>query len=418
MFFIPLRRAICIEAIVAFLLIGQCCHAQDKKDKLKPDELLARGRYREIPAGKDAHGQALWAFAQYHLAPSGKVYEAALEAHQKGAVLGAFVAWQCQKEGIGVRRDEKLMWRLHFEVRSRLEKKKEHTPLELYLLAHVDPVDSDGVLKLPENTKLADFESKNKKLKADRLERAATAGFAEACDKLGKEFQESEEFDKALQWHDKAIELGHAGSMRSKGYLLMVGRGADKDAKAAYALALRAAERGDAFAMINVAVYSDRGWGIEADKKKAQQWLAKAAESGHWAGPIEKGMAHYMGAYGYEMDAKAGEREWRAAHALRIREVLDFLARFHAEGTGVSKDGKRAAHFAEAAFVQGSPRAARMLAYLHGEGIGGLEKNEKLKEYWSIQANPNFAFTFGEALEKMQPELTKRLKQLDPWAWE
>jgi len=230
-----------LSGIMTCLLVPHPSIAQESKDKLSQDELLLRGRYHEISAGKDVHGKALWAFAQYHLAPSGKVYDAALESHEKGELLGTFVAWQCQRNGIGARHDEKLMWRLHFEIRTRLEKKKEHTPVELYMLAHVDPADAKGVLTVPENTPLAEFEDKNNKLKAVRLERAATAGFAEACDKLGKESQHSEEYEKALFWHDKAIERGHAGSMRSKGFLLMLGRGAEKDAKAAFALATRSA---------------------------------------------------------------------------------------------------------------------------------------------------------------------------------
>jgi TPR repeat protein len=403
--------------LIASPSFGQVSTGQGPPAKLTPDDLLVRGRYKEIPTSTDAHGKALWAFAQFQLAPSAKVYDAAWEAHQKGELLGTFIAWQCQKEGVGTKQDAKLMWKLHFDLRTRLEKKKDPTPLETYILSHLDPVDAEGVLKLPENTTLQEFENKNKKLKRDRLEQAARAGCGQACDQLAKEFQEAEDYKQAFLWYDKACELGHAGGMRSKGYLLMEGRGVAKDVPAAFALGVRAAEAGDAFAMINVAVYYDRGWGTDKDQKKAQAWLDRAVESGHWAGRLERGMAHFQGMYGLAIDPKAGEEDWRQGHALRHREMLDYLARFYAQGLGVDKDGKRAAHFAEAAFVQGSGRAARLLAYLHGEGVGGLDKNEKLKDYWSIQADPNLAFTFAEALEKMQPELTDRLKKLDPWMW-
>jgi TPR repeat protein len=407
-----------LSALVLSMVCGPAAFpAQQPKDKLTQDELLRRGRYQEVAAGNDSEAKARWAFARHHLAPSGKVYDAAWEAHQQGEILGTFVAWQCQKEGIGARHDEKLMWRLHFELRTRLEKVKEPTPLESFLLAHLDPVDAEGVMKLPEKMTLQEFEAANKKRKRERLEQSARAGFAQACDQLAKELQDEEDLERALFWYDKGCELGHAGCLRSRGFLLMVGRGADKDAKAAYALAARAAAGGDAFAMINLAVYHDRGWGTEQDRDRARAWLDRAAESGHWVGRIERGMARFKGLYGVAIDAKGGEDDWRQAHALRHREVLDYLARFYAKGAGVGEDGKRAAHFAEAAFVQGSPNAARVLAYLHGEGVGGLDKDEKLKEFWSIQANPNFAYTLGAGLEKAHPELTKRLKKLDPWAW-
>jgi hypothetical protein len=186
--------------------------------KLPLDELLLRGHYDQIPPGKDAHGKAVWAFARYHLAPSGSVYDAAWEAHQKGDVLGTFVVAECHREGIGVRRDEKLQWKLHHAIRQKLEKKKDLTPVELYILAHTEPVDEDGVQRLPEGVKLKDYEEQKDKQRLEWLERAAKAGFAQACDALGWRFQGQEDYAKALAWFDRAGELGLAAGLRSKGF--------------------------------------------------------------------------------------------------------------------------------------------------------------------------------------------------------
>jgi TPR repeat protein len=391
--------------------------AEEPKVKASAEELLLHGQYREIPVGDGMHGKALWAFAQFHLAPSGKVYDAAWDTHQKDELLGTFVVWQCQKDGIGARRDEKLMWRLHFQLREKLEKKKDPSPLELYILAHLDPVDAEGVMKLPEGTKYDEFQKKNTERKHGQLEQSANASCAQACEQLAKNYQEARDFPNAVTWFDKAAQLGHGGGMRSKGFLLMIGQGAEKDAKAAFELATQAADAGDAFGMINLAVYYDRGWGTTEDKKKAQSCLDKAAESGHWAGRIERGMARFKGAYGFAVDAKAGEEDWRQAVALRHRDVLEILARLYAEGEGVAKDGKRAVHFGEAAFVQGSPHAAGLLAQIYEKGLSGVAKDDKLREYWSIQSNPSFAFTFAQDMEKRHPDVTERLKKLDPWDW-
>src|SRR5262249_53227193 len=236
-------------------------------------------------------------------------------------------------------------------------------------------------------------------------------------EQLAINYQKARDYPDALTWFDKAIQLGHGGAMRSKGFMLMIGQGAEKDPKAAFQLATRAADAGEAFGMINLAVYYDKGWGTTEDKKKAQNWLDKAAESGHWAGRIERGMARFKGAYGFAVDAKAGEEDWRQAVALRHRDVLDLLAHFCVEGEGVAKDGKRAIHFAEAAFVQGSPQAAALLAQIYEKGLAGVTKGQKVREYWSIQSNPNFAFTFANDMEKRHPEVTERLKKLDPWDW-
>jgi len=416
-----MRISVCRWAvlIICFLTSSVSFADDSKRAKPNPDELLFAGRYSEVgtPKENDAHSQAVWAFAQFHLAPSGQVYDAAWEAHQKDELLGSFIVWQCQKDGIGARRDEKLMWRLHFQLREKLEKKRDQTPLELYVLAHLDPADAEGVMKLPEGTKYDEFEKQNTERKHRLLEQSANAGFAQACEQLAKNYQDARDYREALTWFDKAIQLGHGAAMRSRGFMLMIGQGAEKDPKAAFELATRAADAGDAFGTINLAVYYDKGWGTAEDKKKAQYWLDKAAESGHWAGRIERGMARFKGAYGFTVDAKAGEEDWRQAVTLRHRNVLDFLARFYAEGEGTAKDGKRAVHFAEAAFVQGSPHAAGLLAQIYDKGLTGVVKDETLREYWSIQSNPSFAFTFARDMEKRHPELTERLKKLDPWEW-
>lgn len=385
---------------------------------LSPDEMLLRGLYHQIPPGKDGHGKAVWAFAQLHLFPCGKVYDVAWQAHQQGELLGTFVVAECHREGIGPRRDEKLMWKLHYQIRQKLENKKDPTPVDLYLLAQTKPVNQDGVIKLPENKKYDAYQDAQEKLKVDRLNKSAKGGFGESCAALGKMYQSREEYAKALKWFDRASKLGLAEGSRAKGFMLMVGQGVARDEKGAFAAATQAAGRMDAFAMVNLAYYYDHGLGTKEDKKQAQAWLSKAAESGHWIGRLEKGLALHAGIYGFPVDKKAGEQEFRKALSLQHREVIDHLAAFYAEGRGVDKNGKRAAHFAEAAFVQGSTTAAGLLAYLYSQGVPGLPKDEKLKEYWSIQSNPSFSFTLAESLEKRHPEVTKHLKELDPWSWE
>src|SRR5262245_52495954 len=120
-----------VGAALVMLLAWHCSPSVfAQKAKPSADELVQSGRYAEVVPGKDAHGQALYAFAQFYLAPSGKVYLDAWQAHEKGEVAGTFIAWQCLKNGIGVRYNEKSMWNLHFDLRTRLEKKADATPLE------------------------------------------------------------------------------------------------------------------------------------------------------------------------------------------------------------------------------------------------------------------------------------------------
>lgn len=99
----------------------------------------------------------------------------------------------------------------------------------------------------------------------------------------------------------------------------------------------------------------------------------------------------------------------------RNRDVLDLLTQWYATGTGVKPDGAKAIRYGEAAFVQGSPNAAKFIAVIYERGLAGVEKDESLATYWSIQSTPSHAFTLAESLEKKYPELHKRLQKLDPW---
>jgi TPR repeat protein len=115
----------------------------------------------------------------------------------------------------------------------------------------------------------------------------------------------------------------------------MVGRGVKKDVKAAPTHA--------PFAMINLIYYYEQVLGTEIDLKKAQLWIDKSFESGHWLGRIERGGAQCKGLYGIPIDKKTGEADFRQALAIQNREVLDILAHFYAEGEGVDTDRQRAA---------------------------------------------------------------------------
>jgi len=52
-----------------------------------------------------------------------------------------------------------------------------------------------------------------------------------------------------------------------------------------------------------------------------------------------------------------------------------------------------------------------------GTAVTPVAKDDTVREYWSIQANPSFAFTFAKDMEKRHPEVIEHLKKLDPWDW-
>jgi uncharacterized protein len=223
------------------------------------------------------------------------------------------------------------------------------------------------------------------------------------------------EFRKAWNWYDQAAKKGLAEAWRAKGYFFMEGLGVPRNREEGYVETLEAAERGDAFAMVSLATYLDNGWGTKKNQKQAAAWIAKAAKTGHWIGYLEMAQAHLRGVHGLEKDEKEGLDSIRRALQTRNRDVLEILTGWYVSGTGVAPNGHQAVLYGEAAFAQGSNVTPRHLAYVYKEGIGGVQKNEKLARYWEVQSNPNFAFALAEGLARQYPELTDRLRKLDPW---
>jgi TPR repeat protein len=414
-------RLVVVVALAAVAVRAAPCAAADPADApaphaVDPDRLLLRGAYLQIPRGTDAHGKALWAYARYHLSPDKDMYDAAWEAHQKQDPLGTYLVMLCHDEGRAVRRDEKVLFELNFALRTELSKKKDPSPVELFILSQTHNADAKGVVDLTKVENPEEFRKREAERRQDWLVRSAEKGFAHARYELGKQYQRQRKHKEAFEQFDRAARMGSGAGWRSKAFFLIEGLGVEKDAEQGYAAALEGGKAGDVFAMINAAVYLERGWGIERDPKKAQAWIERAAAAGHWLGYLERAQGRLQGHFGYEKDAQAAARDIESALKTRNRDVLELLTRWYATGLGVKEDGAKAIRYGEAAFVQGSSDAAGVVAAIYKEGLAGVEKDEDLATYWGVQANPNFAFTLGEALEKKHPDLSKRIKNLDPWS--
>jgi uncharacterized protein len=124
--------------------------------------------------------------------------------------------------------------------------------------------------------------------------------------------------------------------------------------------------------MINMAVFFDRGVGVEKDGEMARRWLDRAAETGHWIGYLEKGTSLFTGNYGYPVDADEGRRVLQQGVGTGCAAFLVKMAEFYYRGFLLRQDTRLAVRFAEAAFRQGNRMGARLLAAVYKEGHGGV----------------------------------------------
>lgn len=402
-------------ALLGNFLMVSIAHAEaDPASEPTGDQLLVAGRYSQIPAPKenDPHGHAVWAFAQYHLAPSKAVATSARLAHDKGDALGTLVLLLCQRTGSGLSRDQAEAHRLNYQLRTKLEKLEKPSPLELYMLAQCRPGDETGITTAPEADKLFAELARQRKLAWQRLEKSADLGFAQACQAVALAQEDPAE---AHKWHRKAADLGLAEGMRYAGLHLVIGAGVKKDAAKGHELSQKAAKQGDVYAMVNLVVFYDQGTGVKKDAEEAQRWLMAAAKSGHWYGSVEKGMSLIAGHYGSKVDRERGLQVLQEAVDTGNSGALRFIATAYAKGFGLKQDGKRAVQFAEAAYRQGDENAALVLAVIYSKGLGEVAADEDLADFWGREAmKPGFGLAL--MAEEARTQFLQRIDAIDPFA--
>lgn len=103
----------------------------------------------------------------------------------------------------------------------------------------------------------------------------ATLGYAYANGDKGLE----QDYIKAAEWFEKAAEKGNTYAMLGIGYMYQNGLGVETDYAKALEWYEKAAEMGDATAMYNIGHIYENGLGVDQDAEKAAEWYAKAEEA-------------------------------------------------------------------------------------------------------------------------------------------
>ena len=371
--------------------------------------LLMRGDYASIQQANDPHGQGLYAFARFQLSPDAEMGAAAKAAHDGGDYLGTFVLMLCHEQGRVFGFDKVTRWKLNHRLRIKLDKIAKPSPIQRFVLGHLSPADENGVTELKGN--ISDSQRAQAARRLAHLRIAADAGFAEACNTIGRDHQNKRDHERAYRWYERAAQVGLSAGMRNQSFLALRGLGITKNEKLALELAVLGAEAGDCMSNINLAMHHEKGWGTEKDSAKARQFVERAATTGHWMGYLEKGFALHMGNYGFEIDRDAGKSEFQKALATRNREALETLSQLYAQGKAVERNEQLAVDMAEAAFVQGSTKTTRLLAYLYSNGVAGQPADKEAAEFWQIQSTP----AMWPLAESNFP-YRRRLEKIDPWA--
>src|SRR5262245_8223036 len=115
-------------------------------------------------------------------------------------------------------------------------------------------------------------------------EKAIDKGNVNAMANLGALYDNgygvAQDYAKAREWYEKAVDKGHGNAMTTLGALYARGQGVAKDYAKARELFEKAADKGDAGGMFGLGALYANGYGVAKDYAKAREWYEKAADKG------------------------------------------------------------------------------------------------------------------------------------------
>jgi uncharacterized protein len=166
--------------------------------------------------------------------------------------------------------------------------------------------------------------------------------------------------ETAVKWWSKAASAGDVPSMLLLGRLYdgQFGQTTLANAKTAYEYFLKAAEKGDASAMVAVGIRLLKSDAVAPDEKKGIEWLNKAIAAGNTAGWLALG--DYQA--NIKEDPKAALEFFDKGAEAGNSECMLRSASFYMDGKGTKKNEDRAVEWLKKSAEAGNAQAHMFLA--------------------------------------------------------
>jgi TPR repeat protein len=219
---------------------------------------------------------------------------------------------------------------------------------------------------------------------------------------------------EAFKCFKQAAELGDATAIFKHGQALRYGwGGTTKNIDESIAFYLKAAEKGNDFAMHALGVAYRDGVGVAKNPKTSFEWFLKSAKAGHAFGMRDVGHAYTVG-----LGVEKNEAEAAAWFEKGVDQDDDYcmyrLAWMHLKSIGVKNpSAKTGAALMERAAKKDHLNAMNDTGICYRNGTG-VEKNDTMAAFWyeraaskgSSHAQYNFAFLLerGEGVTKNIPK--------------
>ena len=169
----------------------------------------------------------------------------------------------------------------------------------------------------------------------------------------GKQAYEAEQWNAAARWFRKAADLGDADAMMGMSWIYGKGRGVAKDDAEALRWVRMAADRGSTVAMDSLGHdYEDGSRGMAQDYREAMRWYEKAVDKGSAEAMMNVGYLYYRG-LGVPLDDGRAMEWFRKAADAGSGLALWQIGVNYASGRGVPKNDEQARYWMKKAVTSG-----------------------------------------------------------------
>jgi hypothetical protein len=164
---------------------------------------------------------------------------------------------------------------------------------------------------------------------------------AEVMAKKGKEAYDAENYDAAMRWFQKAAELGNADAMMGISWIYGNGRGVAQNDTEALRWRKMSAEHGNTTAMWVLGANYEEGKAVPQDYAEAMRWFKKSADLGN-ADAMSRIGSLYKDGLGVPKDYTEAMLWYKKSADLGNTNAMFVIGIFYAFGEGVPKDEAQA----------------------------------------------------------------------------
>ncbi len=175
---------------------------------------------------------------------------------------------------------------------------------------------------------------------------------AEEMNRRGFAAYEKKNYAEAVRWYRKAAEKGNAYAMGNLARRYYAGTGVRQDYYEAFKWFMKSAEAGITESIVSVGWMYSQGQGVTKDNQQAVYWSRKGADKKHPYALANLGL-HYRDGTGVKRDYREALRLFRESAKLKHPRAMFLVGGMYENGRGVRKSVKTAVSWYEKAVKAG-----------------------------------------------------------------